>query len=174
MKRYGRQSASGKRPITWAFVKKRPAAWIAVFFGAGLIHPGPGTWGSLAATLVYAFYAPHVGLLGALTIGAIAFVLGVWAAGRTCREMGVEDHGDVVIDEAAAMWLLLPFVPATPAWWAAAFVAFRFFDIVKCPPASRLDATVKGGFGVMVDDLVAAFYAWLFLYGVQHAVALFA
>jgi phosphatidylglycerophosphatase A len=90
------------------------------------------------------------------------FAIGIWACERTGRAMGVSDHGSMVWDEIIAFWLVLLFI--MPAGFSAqlwAFVLFRFFDMVKPPPIRFFDKHVKGGFGVMWDDIVAAFYTLL-------------
>jgi phosphatidylglycerophosphatase A len=133
-----------------------PAAFIAFGAGSGLAPRAPGTFGTLAA------FPLHLALVWALppllhlaAIGAL-FALGVWACGVAGRALGADDHGGIVIDEVVAFLLVLWVVPAL--WWAwlAAFALFRAFDIVKPPPIGWFDRNVKGGFGVMLDDLLAA------------------
>lgn len=87
------------------------------------------------------------------------FALGVWACGETGKALGVSDHGSIVWDEIVAFALVLTFTPPTPMWFAVAFLLFRLFDIWKPWPIRYVDRTVKGGFGVMLDDLLAAGYA---------------
>ena len=101
---------------------------------------------------------------------AATFVLGAWACGKTSEDLGVPDHGSIVIDEVFAIWLLLALTPATLGWQIAAFFAFRFFDIVKCPPADYFDKKMKNGFGIMFDDAIAAGYAWLVLVALQYVI----
>ncbi|MGL6040776.1 MAG: phosphatidylglycerophosphatase A family protein, partial [Deefgea sp.] len=99
-----------------------------------------------------------------LTIALICipvFVLGVWAAEVTGRALGVSDFGGIVIDEIVAMWLVLCVTPPTWLGWLVAFVLFRAFDIVKPWPIRWLDQYVKGGFGVMIDDILAAVFAMI-------------
>jgi phosphatidylglycerophosphatase A len=91
------------------------------------------------------------------------FALGVWACGATGRAIGAADHGSMVWDEIAAFLLVLFFTPASLFWQAFAFLLFRFFDILKPPPIRYYDQTFKSGFGVMLDDLVAAFYTLIIL-----------
>lgn len=132
-----------------------PAILLATWFGAGLIRPAPGTWGTLAA-LPPAWALWSVGGVAALLLGAgAALAAGVWAAQRYAAQTGEHDAGAVVIDEVAGMWLTLVFVPATPSWWIAAFFAFRAFDILKPWPIGWADRRVKGGVGVMLDDILA-------------------
>ena len=89
--------------------------------------------------------------------------LGCWACQRTGDALGVPDHGAMVWDEMVAMWGVLVALPATPLAWLLGFVLFRLFDIVKPWPIRWLDARVKGGFGVMLDDVLAGVFAWLSL-----------
>ena len=92
-----------------------------------------------------------------------AFVLGVSACDRTGRALGVIDHGSIVWDEIVPFWMVLAMLPAGWTWQLAAFLLFRFFDITKPAPANYFDEKVKNGFGVMMDDLVAAAYTLLAL-----------
>ena len=145
-----------------AFAFSHPAHAVALGFGAGLVPFAPGTAGTLLGwVLVVALGGLDAGFL--LLAAAIAFLLGVWACGVTGRDLGVADHGAMVWDEVAAFLLVLAFVPQELAWQAAAFVAFRFFDIAKPPPIRSLERRYGGGFGVMFDDLVAAGYTLLLL-----------
>jgi len=103
--------------------------------------------------------SPHV-WLGVL---AFAFVLGIWACAQTGRALGASDHGAMVWDEIVAFALVLFFTPPSALWQAFAFLAFRFFDIVKPQPIRYYDRRLHGGFGVMFDDLLAAAYTLLTL-----------
>jgi phosphatidylglycerophosphatase A len=91
------------------------------------------------------------------------FAVGVWACAKTGRAIGQLDHGGMVWDEVVAFLLVLFFTPASLYWQGAAFLLFRLFDILKPPPIRYYDRTLKGGFGVMFDDLIAAFYTLLVL-----------
>ena len=93
------------------------------------------------------------------------FWIGVWATGRTGRALGVHDHGGMVFDETVAFLAVLFLTPRTLLWQAFAFLLFRLFDILKPPPIRYIDRRVKGGLGVMLDDLVAALFALLCLAG---------
>ena len=149
---------SATRP-TLRFLLSHPAHFIALGFGAGLAPFAPGTFGTLVAIPIAVGLRAITGDLGfALAIVAL-FAAGVWASAVTARDLGVPDHGAIVIDEVAAFLLVLFFVGPEPVRVAVAFVLFRFFDIVKLPPAREIDRHWHGGLGIMVDDVVAAGYA---------------
>jgi phosphatidylglycerophosphatase A len=93
----------------------------------------------------------------------LAFVIGIAACHITGRALGVVDHGSIVWDEIVPFWGVLMLTPDGLAWQLLAFLTFRFFDIVKPPPANYFDEQVKNGFGVMMDDLMAAGYTVLAL-----------
>ena len=96
----------------------------------------------------------------ALAFGAaLFFFVGIWASSITGRALGVSDHSGIVVDEIAAFLLVLLFTPATLIWLIVAFVLFRIFDILKPWPISVADRRIKGGFGVMFDDLLAAIFS---------------
>jgi phosphatidylglycerophosphatase A len=136
-----------------------PAHFIALGFGAGLSPVAPGTVGTLVALPLAALLRDFASDLGYLIALVAAFALGVWAAERTGRDLGLADHPAIVCDEVAAFLLVLFFVGADPFRQAFAFLLFRLFDIVKLPPARQIDRQWHHGFGVMADDIVAAFYA---------------
>lgn len=135
-----------------------PALLSATWFGAGLLPFAPGTWGS-AAALPFAWTIKLLGGWQALAIAAIAvFLIGIWASEVFVRRTGLEDPGAIVIDEVAAQWLVLLLVPNDILLYLVGFLLFRFLDIVKPWPACWADRRVKGGFGVMLDDVLAALY----------------
>ena len=119
------------------FLLAHPAHFIALGFGTGLSPFAPGTVGTLLAFPLYAvlayWFAPE--WVGAAI--AAFFLIGIWACGRTGRDLGVADHGGMNWDEVVAFLGVLVFTPPGLAWQAAAFVAFRFFDIAKPPPIRR-------------------------------------
>ncbi|HEV3241336.1 MAG TPA: phosphatidylglycerophosphatase A [Casimicrobiaceae bacterium] len=150
-----------RRAPTLRFLFSHPAHFIALGFGTGLSPIAPGTVGTLLALPLAALLRALTGDLGFLLAVAAAFAIGVWAAQRTGRDLGVADHGAIVWDEVAAFLLVLFFVGSDPLREGFAFLLFRFFDIVKPPPARLIDREWHHGFGVMADDIVAAFYALL-------------
>jgi len=146
-----------------AFLLSHPAHFVALGFGTGLSPLAPGTVGTLLAFPLYAVLAQRLApeLLAAVIAGL--FAVGVWACGRTGRDLGVADHGSLNWDEIVAFLAVLLFTPPGLAWQAAAFLAFRCFDVAKPPPIRHVERTAKGGLGVMLDDLIAACYTLLLL-----------
>jgi phosphatidylglycerophosphatase A len=145
------------------FMLSHPAHFVALGFGTGLAPVAPGTVGTLLAFPLYSLLALQMGALALFGVILLLFAVGVWACERTGRAMGIADHSGMVWDEVVAMMLILLIVPAGVSWWIAAFFLFRFFDVVKPPPIRHFDRTLKGGFGVMFDDILAAFYTLLVL-----------
>ena len=150
-------AAPAARKTIWAWT-------VATFFGAGLGKPGPGTWGSVAAVLLWAGFglllhpAPQT-LMIALLIGIVlSVVFGVPAATIAARESGRHDPGFVVIDEVAGQWIALL---GSPMDWKHAIIAlvlFRLFDITKPFPARQLES-LPAGWGIVFDDVAAGLYA---------------
>ena len=140
------------------FVFRHPAHFIALGAGAGVVPVAPGTFGSLLALAIFWGGAQHLHpAVYALSLAGW-FALGVWACGVAGRALGHGDHGAIVWDEVVAFLLVLPFTPQALYWQLAAFVLFRIFDIAKPPPIRYFDRNVKGGFGAMFDDVLAAVY----------------
>ena len=119
----------------------------------------PGSWGSLVALPLAWVIAVFWGIVGLGIAAAIAFLLGWWAAATIARASAVEDPGAIVIDEVAGQWLVLVAVPPALLPYALAFLLFRIFDIWKPWPARWAEQRVRGGLGIMLDDVVAAVYA---------------
>lgn len=143
------------------FLVSHPAHFIALGFGTGLAPVAPGTAGTLLGFPIYFALAWFLSPLEVAAAGVLLFALGVWACGRTGRDMGIADHSGMVWDEVAAFVLILVMTPSGPWWWALAFFGFRFFDVLKPPPIRTIDRRWKGGFGVMFDDIAAGFYTLL-------------
>ena len=153
---------------TFRLLLSHPAHFIALGFGSGLAPRAPGTFGTLAAWLLFPLLRTPISDFVFLALLTSFFVAGILAADRTGRALGVPDHGAIVWDEIVAFWLVLFFAPPGFTWQAIAFVLFRFFDIVKPQPIRWADSRVGGGFGVMLDDLIAAGYAIFALAVLKH------
>lgn len=150
--------AEARRQPTLRFVLSHPAHFFAFGFGAGLVRVAPGTWGTVLAFPIYYGLASVLSMPLLLAAVAGGFLLGVWLCGVTGRHLGVHDHGGMVWDEIVAFTLVLCFTPPQPAWQLIAFALFRLFDILKPPPIRQFDRGIQNGFGVMLDDLLAALY----------------
>lgn len=149
---------------------RHPAVFVATWGGSGYLPRMPGTWGSLAA-LPFGWVIMGYGGVSALVIAVIAsFVVGIFVAERYTALSGVQDPGPVVIDEVSGQWLALCVVPLDVGWFCVAFLAFRGFDIAKPWPISWFDRNLKGGFGVMADDIVAGIFAAIMLMLGQYLV----
>lgn len=146
-------------------VLQRPSGWIASMGGIGLLPAVPGTWASAATLPLGWLIALWSGPWGLIAAAFAVFVLGVFASSRVIRQIETDDPSVIVIDEMAGQLLTLAFAPLTWPAYLAAFVAFRFFDMVKVWPASLVDREVGGGFGAMADDMVAGLYGMLVILG---------
>ena len=156
-------------PPPWQFLLLSPHHFFACGLGSGLSPVASGTAGTLFAWLVYPLlrgWLFHDDISFAIFL-ALAFAYGVLACDRTGKALGVADHGAIVWDEIVPFWLVLLFTPTSLLWQLAAFLLFRFFDIVKPPPANWFDQHVKNGFGVMMDDLVAAGFSILVIFAAK-------
>lgn len=158
------------RPST-AFTYAHPAHVIAFGFGTGLAPVAPGTAGTLLAWPLGWLLAGLLPAAALIALVAALFALGVWACELTGRRLGVPDHGSMVWDEVVAFLLVLAILPRDLEWQAAGFALFRLFDIVKPPPIRWLERRYHGGFGVMLDDLVAAGFALVILALVKRLLA---
>lgn len=142
---------------------------LALGLGSGLSPKAPGTAGSLAALLLFIPLAA-LGTEWAVLATLLACVLGVPICEYTSRQLG-GDHGAIVWDEFAGLWLCLLFALPEPVWWLLAFALFRLFDVLKPWPIRWLDKNLHGGMGIMLDDLLAGAMAAVVLLLVQYAFA---
>ena len=151
------------KPPALGFLFSHPAHLVACGFGSGLSPFAPGTVGTLFAWATFYLFRPWMSDPQLLVFFIACFIVGVAAVHKTGADLGVVDHGSIVWDEIVPFWLVLLFCPAGWLWQTAAFLLFRFFDIVKPQPARYFDTKVKNGFGVMTDDLFAGVYTVLVL-----------
>src|SRR5260364_236545 len=149
---------SKKRP-TLRFLRAHPLHWIALGLGSGLFPWMPGTVGALLGWLSFVLLERILAPAHWIALIIAGFGIGVIACGAAARALGVHDPAAANWDEVVAFWLVLFFVmPASFAMQCAAFALFRLFDIVKPPPIRFFERRFTGGFGIMFDDLIAAFY----------------
>ena len=157
---------AGTRP-GWRFMRGHPAHWLALGFGSGLSPWAPGTVGSLWGWLSFLVLDRWLGAAGWGWLIATGLVVGLWACTRTAQHMAVADPGSIVWDEVLGIWLVLWLVMPTGFMGQfAAFVLFRWFDAAKPGPVGWADRLCKlrpgqaigwrQGFGILLDDLVAA------------------
>ena len=135
-----------------------PVHLLAFGFGVGLSPVAPGTVGTLVTIPLVAasWLLPLAARIG---IGALLLIAGVWICGSSARRLGEHDYGGIVFDEIAAFYLLMLLMPANWWWMAGGFLLFRLFDVAKPWPIGVLDRQVGGGFGIMLDDVIAALFA---------------
>ena len=138
------------------------AGWLAFGLGSGLSRYAPGTMGTVVAV-------PFALLLKSLPGGvfwlalAVLFLAGVYLCDVSSKRLGQHDPGGIVWDEMVGYWLTVALLPVGWEWMLAAFVLFRFFDILKPWPIKLVEKSFSGGLGIMLDDVIAAFYAMLIL-----------
>ena len=144
---------------------------VATFFGVGFLKPGPGTWGSLATTILWAAaissFAPTMRLWATIIAAVVVTLIGIPAATQVSRAFGVEDPQFIVIDEVAGQLVALIAVPLAWKTFLAGFILFRVFDIWKPFPIRRLERLPEGA-GIVVDDLGAGIYALIVVHLLLH------
>ncbi|MFB2638854.1 phosphatidylglycerophosphatase A [Shewanella bicestrii] len=146
---------------------KNPVHFLALGFGSGLAAKAPGTFGTLAAVPLYLLLA-QLPLSWYLAVTLVCVLAGIYICDKAAKDMGVHDHGAIVWDEVAGLLITMIAAPAGVLWLVVGFVLFRLFDIIKPWPIRWLDAKVEGGFGIMIDDVLAGIFA---LIGVQALAA---
>jgi len=135
-----------------------PVHFLALGFGSGLAPKAPGTFGTLAALPLY-WLMMDLSLTLFIAITAIITVVGFWICDKAANDMQVHDHGAIVWDEVAGMLITMIAAPVSLLSLVIGFALFRFFDILKPWPIKLLDRHVKGGFGIMIDDVLAGVFA---------------
>jgi phosphatidylglycerophosphatase A len=137
---------------------RSPVQFLAFGFGSGLAPKAPGTFGTLAAVPLY-WLVSDLGLPLYTAFILVTAAVGIWICEAASRQLGVHDHPGIVWDEFVGYWITLWALPADWTWMVAGFVVFRIFDIAKPWPIGMLDKRVRGGFGIMVDDVIAGVMA---------------
>ena len=147
------------------------ATLVATFFGAGRLRPGPGTWGSAAAVVIWAavsrWIPSQAQWVVLVSLAVLAIAVGIPAATRFARASQLKDPQAVVIDEVAGQWITLLFTPVSWKTLLMGFILFRAFDILKPPPVRQLERLPEGT-GIVVDDVAAGLYALLVMQLVLH------
>lgn len=138
---------------------RNPWHFLALGFGSGLAPKAPGTFGTIAAIPLVLLLSVYCTLNLYIALTIIFSVVGIWICGVTATDMQVHDDSSIVWDEVVGMMITLIAVPLSWQNVLLGFVLFRLFDIVKPWPISYLDKHVHGGFGIMVDDILAGLFA---------------
>ena len=144
-------------------VLRNPIHFISFGFGVGLSPIAPGTMGTLIAIPIFLALTTF-SLSIYLLFVTIIFFVGCWASGLTAKALGVPDHSGIVIDEIVGYLITMILVPVTWYWVILGFLLFRLFDIWKPWPVCVADRQMKGGLGIMLDDVLAALYSLLSLH----------
>lgn len=152
-----RTSPSSSYPtLTW--VCSRPARFIMFGLASGLIRPASGTWGTLCAWVLWTLITTAMSDFGIGIFIAVVLVYSRWAYHCVEQELQVRDHVGIVLDEMVAFWTVLWLTPPSFCSQCYAFILFRTFDVLKPQPIKYVDSSLKGWFGVILDDMIAATY----------------
>ena len=142
---------------------KNPVHFLSLGFGSGLAPYAPGTFGTLAAIPLYLVLQP-LSLTVYLIVTLFCILIGIYLCGKTAEALGVHDHGGIVWDEIAGYLITMIAVPFDWVWVIVGFLLFRFFDILKPWPIKWIDAKVSGGWGIMLDDVLAGIFSLIVLH----------
>ena len=137
---------------------RSPVQFLAFGFGSGLSPKAPGTAGTLVAVPLYLLVS-GLNLPAYSLFTVVTALLGIWICDVASRQLGVHDHPGIVWDEFVGYWITMWAVPVDWVWIVAGFLVFRVYDIAKPWPVGPLDKKVKGGFGIMIDDVLAGIMA---------------
>jgi phosphatidylglycerophosphatase A len=155
-----------KKPHAPRSVFTNPIHFIAFGFGSGAVPFAPGTFGTLMAIPLY-YVMQDLSLITYLLITLAIIIFGTWVSHVTEKDLGVPDHSGIVIDEIAGYLVTMIAAPKGWLWIVLGFILFRIFDIWKPFPIRYLDQHVPGGAGIMLDDIIAAVYAWVGMWGIH-------
>ena len=147
---------------------RNPVHLLAFGLGSGCAPKAPGTFGTLAAIPFWWLLLQDVPLIPYLCVLIAGFAFGVYLCEQTSKDLGVHDHGGIVWDEWIGLWITYLALPAGIEWVVIGFNLFRFFDILKPWPIKWLDENVHGGFGIMIDDVLAGIFALACVQGLAY------
>lgn len=148
------------KPPLGSQVFQDPIYFLAFGFGSGLMPFVPGTWGTIAAIPVYLLLM-HCGWWVYGIACVLMFAFGIFICDKVSRELGMHDYKGIVWDEVVGFLLTMFLAPRGWVWMLIGFVLFRLFDIWKPQPIRYVDQKIKGGLGIMLDDVLAALFAWI-------------
>jgi phosphatidylglycerophosphatase A len=147
---------------------RNPVHLLAFGLGSGCAPKAPGTFGTLAAIPFWWLFLQDVPLIPYLCVLIAGFAFGVYLCEQTSKDLGVHDHGGIVWDEWVGLWITYIALPVGIEWILIGFALFRFFDILKPWPIKWLDEKVHGGFGIMIDDVLAGIFALMCVQGLAY------
>jgi len=152
------------------FSISNPIHFLALGFGSGLLKPAPGTWGTLAALPIYYLFVSwlELSLVNYIILAVVMFMAGIYLCDKTASDVGVPDHSAIVWDEIVGFLITMIAITPTALNIALGFFLFRLFDILKPWPIRLVDREVHGGFGIMVDDVIAGIAACGLLHVLQQ------
>ena len=153
-----------------ASVWLNPIHFLAFGLGSGAAPKAPGTFGTLAAVPFYIFFLQDLESVQYLVMLVITSLIGIYLCGKTSKDLGVHDHAGIVWDEFVGYWITMWLAPAGWFYIVLGFVLFRLFDILKPWPISWIDKHVHGGFGIMLDDVLAGVMSLVVLQALAHFV----
>ncbi len=151
-----------KTPLKVNFTLSNPIQFLALGFGSGLAPKAPGTFGTLAAIPLYFLLTLLTPTLYALAV-LLMTLAGFYICGKAADDVGVHDHPAIVWDEFVGFFITMFMIPVSWQSVLLGFILFRFFDIVKPWPISFIDKKVAGGFGIMIDDVLAGAFALIIM-----------
>ncbi|ETX12380.1 phosphatidylglycerophosphatase [Marinomonas ushuaiensis DSM 15871] len=153
-----------------ASVWRNPIHFLAFGLGSGAAPKAPGTFGTLAAVPIYLWLLQDLTNIEYFVMLVVTSLVGFYLCGKTSKDLGVHDHSGIVWDEFVGYWITMWLAPAGWEYIALGFVLFRLFDILKPWPISWIDKNVHGGFGIMVDDILAGAMSLVVLQALAHFV----
>jgi phosphatidylglycerophosphatase A len=162
-------AAGGRKWSADPALLREPVHLFAFGFGAGLSPYAPGTFGTLIAVPIV-LLVMQFGFVVHLLFAIAATLAGIYVCGESARRLAVHDHPGIVWDEITGYTVTMLAAPAKWYWLLAGFVLFRFFDIVKPWPIREADHSLRGGTGIMLDDIIAGIFSGAILYAMQFLV----
>jgi len=157
----------GNNQLTVREILLDPVLCLAFGFGSGLAKKAPGTFGTLAAVPIY-WLLIQSNMLIYSVVTVIASIVGIWICGQAADKLGEHDFGGIVWDEIAGYLITMWFVGFSWENLVLGFILFRIFDIIKPWPIKWIDQKVSGGFGIMLDDVIAGIVAGLILLAINN------
>ena len=145
---------------------KDPFQFVATLGGIGMLPKAPGTFGSIAAWVIFVYLSHFISMINMLILTILFFILSIWICNKASKDLENKDHKSIVIDELVGMWIaLLPVLVIANSQYErtiyalAALIFFRLFDILKPFPISYFDKNYKNGFGIVIDDAISGLLA---------------